>query len=760
MAEKYVIIHGHFYQPSRANPWLGVTLAQETAEPYNDWNEKIFSECYQPNAAARVLNSNGFTLDIVNNYEYISFDFGPTLVDWLKKTHAKTWSNVTEADRLSQKLLNHGNAVACTYSHTILPLDSPFLKKLDIQWGLKSFETSFGRKAEGLWLPETAVNEEVIDELITSGMKYVLLVSTQVSAAHPMGIKHEIDVSSGNIDPRYPYKIKTDKGEITAFIAHREMSQAISFENILFNSHATGDRIESAFSKSTHHDQVVTILSDGETFGHHQPFAERGLAHLLKYELPLRGIKVVNPGYLAEKSIGSWEIRIKDGKEKEGTSWSCAHGVDRWRDDCGCGKEPGTSQKWRAPLREAFDFLAKNVHSVFNSEIKKFIKEPEGAIADYPEIIDDYSLIDAFMEKHRSGGTLTFDEKRRVLMLFEMLKNTLFTFTSCGWFWANISGLEPVHNMACAARALDIYKGFSGENIEEKFLKILEKAPTNPPIENGRRVYERFVNPQKMSRYIYIAGCIIRKLALNPDKTETIDNPFWHIFINSSPNIVEAVVKSTEEKMHFDYTVTDGEFPYAINLKSGEFSGDFTISNVSPGARNLIMIEFWMKKIRELKNTYNTLLDYFLGFESVYRYFKKAIKEIEPVIAKVLMYQLIEIEEEHSTESIQVVKSLVQIVKEHNLNLDGFYTRECLRRSIDKELGRFIIGDFQNIEFLSVLFDIYFLISSRTMENIYHSIIFRKIKTDGDKIKSLTKAEKQFLVNICINFRISPALVI
>jgi len=758
MAERFVIFHGHFYQPPRMNPWLGKVLQQDSAEPLHDWNERIFTECYQPNTGARVLDDKGLTVDVVNNFEFMSFDFGALLADWFQKKHSFTWGKIKEADAAAKARLGAGNAIACAYSHTILPLDSPFIRKTDILWGLKAFEESFGRPAEAMWLPEAAVNCGVIDDLIEHNLKHVFLVSTQIQSARLIKGRHEIDLSSGSIDPRYPYKITTEKGSITCFVGHPEISQAVCFENILADSAKTADMIERSFSSKTHHDQVVTVLFDGETFGHHQPFAERGLAHLLKYELPKRGIKVVNPSYLQKLIPAEWEIKIKDGHEGEGTAWSCAHGLGRWREDCGCGKENNSTQEWRGPLRDAFNFIAEKTSGLYEKKIKDFLKEGDSALENYPRILENFSKTDEFISKFQNRE-LTFSEKQFVLKLFEMLRQTLFMFTSCGWFWAEISGLETVQNMAFAARAIEIYKELTGEDIELEFLKILEKAPSNADFSDGADVFKRLVAPQKESIFIFVAGAIMQEIASGQVRPQPLERACFHLFIDTGKKTAEFFKKITEEKMFFEYEIIAVDFPFEIKLMSGGETRNFTVDNIFGEARYNIMTDFWLKKIVELKETYNLLLDRYLEFEGVYRLFEKPIKEIEPVIAKVLMFQLLEIEEFSNLKKIQVVRSLVRLVKEHNLNLDGFYTRQCLQDALGKEISRFIAGDFSKIEFLNLLFEIYFLLSYREKENIYHNLIFNSIMEREGEISKLNEAQKKNLREICAAFRINPGTV-
>ncbi|MCD6413261.1 MAG: DUF3536 domain-containing protein [Elusimicrobia bacterium] len=761
MAERYVIFHGHFYQPPRNNPWLEDILRQESAAPYHDWNERIFYECYQPSSGARVINDSGYTVDIVNNFEYISFNFGPTLAEWLEKKFPDIWKDIVDGDRKSKKRLGWANAIACACSHTILPLDIPFLADVDIDWGLKVFEKTFGRRADAMWLPETAINEAIVNKLIDRNLKFVYLVPSQIQSANPINVKTKMDVSSGNIDPRYPYRIKTSRGEILAILAHKKISDEVAFENLLADSKTAADRIEGAFSEKTHHDQIITILCDGETFGHHQPFAERGLAHLLKYELPGRGIKVINGSYAVEKIPAAWEIRIKDGRVGEGTSWSCAHGLGRWKEDCGCGKENNNStQAWRGPLREAFEFLAGKTIPLFKKMIKNRFNGNE-VISDYALVLNDFSLIDEFISKHKKKE-LNFDEKKEILSVFEMLKYTLFSFTSCGWFWAEISGIEPVENMAFALRALEIYSRFSGEDIKESFLKILETAPSNiDRYKNGRCVWEQLVEPQKDSIYTYIGGVIAENLASESEKFKAIEKPNFRVFINRDEAIAEFFAKTTETKRVFRYKVSEPDFPFEIDLIENGTSEKrhFTIDNIFGEARYNIMVKFWINRIFKLKDTYTNLLDNYLEFENVYHCFCEPVKEIEPVIAKVLMFKLVEITRFHRDSEIPAVKSLVELVKENKLNLDGFYTRRILKESIERRLEKLRLGKFEKIDFLNILFDIYFFLPDRKKENLYHNTVFRAIIGNKTAVSKLNPETKKQIRTLCYTLRIDPDIV-
>src|SRR5690349_4859431 len=359
-----LIIHGHFYQPPRENPWTGIIEEQPSAAPFHDWNERIHSECYWPNSA--VTFSSGGQTQAINNYSHISFNFGPTLLSWLEQSHKPTYDRIITADRNSIARHNgHGNAVAQAYGHAILPLCNERDLRTQIRWGLADFRYRFGREAEAMWLPETACNERVLNALIEERMRYVILAPHQatiyrtangserdksIAAERP---RTDVDI----LDPSIPYRYssRTGDGSIAVFLYDGSTSRAIAFEHLLKSSPDLVD----AFVHSVDNKPMLNVATDGETYGPHFKFGDLCLAHALTREAPGRGFAITNYGAYLDQYLPEVEIEINNGPDGEGTSWSCPHGIGRWIRDCGCrtGGEADWDQAWRRPLRAALDFL-------------------------------------------------------------------------------------------------------------------------------------------------------------------------------------------------------------------------------------------------------------------------------------------------------------------------------------------------------------------------------------------------------------------
>ena len=511
---RFVVVHGHFYQPPRENPWLEAVEKQPGAAPYHDWNERIAYECYIPNANSRIKNiGTNKTIDLVNNYAYISFNFGPTLMSWYQKQFSEEYVWIIDADRASgEKNKGHGNAIAQVYNHVIMPLTGRRDQVTEVLWGIRDFEHRFKRKPEGMWLPETACNYATVKVLIEFGIKFIILSPAQAERIRKMGGKKWIDVSAGTIDTRKPYRLflknregKTVRGKhIDVFFYNMPLSQAVSFEDVLVDAKSFADRIESHFDPNDPAPQLMSIVTDGESFGHHRSFADMGLAYLLKYELPKRNIRVVNYASYLELNPPDWTVEIKTGKNGEGTSWSCSHGVDRWKDDCGCttSSRPGWDQRWRAPMRMALDKLRDELARIYEEEGGKIFKDPWTARNDYIDIILDRSpeKIEAFFKSHLKVK-LTHDVVVRGLSLLEMQKHSLLMYTSCGWFFAEISGTEAVQNILYAARAIQLARELTGKNLDGLFLPTLKEARSNlREYGDGWGVYEKLVRPSIVTK--------------------------------------------------------------------------------------------------------------------------------------------------------------------------------------------------------------------------------------------------------------------
>jgi hypothetical protein len=474
------IIHGHFYQPPREDPWTNQIEEQTSAHPYKNWNLRITKECYGANCYSRVLDNNGKIIDIINNYEYISFNFGPTLLSWLEKKCPDVYKKILEADRKSIELHNgHGNAIAQVYNHVIMPLQNYEDKKTQIIWGLKDFEKRFHRKSEGMWLAETAIDYETIDLLINFGIKYVILSPYQALRYRKIGEERWHDALKSTLPTNRHYKVKRENGEIAVFYYDKKLSTAVSFEHLLHSS----DNFANSIMHGRHENDLVVIATDGEIYGHHEPFGDMCLARLIReYHQILGKIKLMNFAEFLADNPPQYETEIYLGDDGLGSSWSCSHGVGRWYKDCGCntGGQPGWNQKWRGPLREGFNDLKKEIDKIYFNETLKYSQNPIDLRNDYIEyILSDYNNDGLQFLKRNIIHDIKEEDLSRLLKLLESQKYAMFMFTSCGWFFSEISGIETIQNMHYAYRAITLLDEKFHDGLINILENQLEKAESN-----------------------------------------------------------------------------------------------------------------------------------------------------------------------------------------------------------------------------------------------------------------------------------------
>ncbi len=494
--EKYVCVHGHFYQPPRENPWLEEIEVQDSAYPYHDWNAKISEECYGPNGTARMLDSDGKISRITNNYSKISFNLGPTILQWMQKRAPEKYAKILEADRISsQELEGHGAAIAQVYNHMIMPLSNSRDKKTQIIWGKRDFEFRFGRAPEGMWLAETAVDNETLDLLAANGILYTILAPRQAHLVREIGASEWNDVSDGRVDPKRPYKASLPSGaDITLFFYDGPVSQAIAFEQLLESGERFADRLMEAFSDDQDEPQLVHIATDGESYGHHHRHGEMALAYALDHIESSTPAKITNYGYYLSKYPPTYEAQIY-----ENSSWSCVHGIERWRSDCGCnsGGHGDWNQSWREPLRNALDWLRDAVADEFEQVAGSLVKDPWAARDGYVDIILDRSpaQIAKYIETY-ADRELTRDEEIKLLKLMEMQRHCMLMYTSCGWFFDELSGMETVQVIVYAGRVIQLAQDLFHNDYETEFLNLLEHAKSNiPDHQNGRVIYNKWVKP-------------------------------------------------------------------------------------------------------------------------------------------------------------------------------------------------------------------------------------------------------------------------
>jgi len=494
--ERYICIHGHFYQPPRENAWLESVEMQDSAYPYHDWNERVTAECYAPNTASRILDSEGYITQIVNNYAKISFNFGPTLLAWLEVNVPDIYQAILDADQESQAAFSgYGSAIAQAYNHMIMPLANRRDKYTQVLWGARDFEQRFKRKPEGMWLPETAVDLETMDILAEMGIRFSILAPHQARRVRQIGSDTWQDVANAAIDPTMAYKINLPSGRgLNLFFYNGPISRGVAFEDLLTSGENFAHRLAETFSKETARYQVVHIATDGETYGHHHRFGDMALAYALHHIKTEDLAQITNYAEYLEKHPPTHEVEIN-----EHTSWSCPHGIERWRSDCGCnaGRNPKWNQAWRAPLREAFDWLRDTLAPQYEAKAREFLKDPWAARDDYIGIILNRSPenIRGFLERHGTHE-LSKAEQITVLKLLELQRHTLLMYTSCGWFFDELSGIETVQVIQYAGRAVQLAQELFGDDIERNFLERLKMAKSNIRKHgDAHRIYDSFVKP-------------------------------------------------------------------------------------------------------------------------------------------------------------------------------------------------------------------------------------------------------------------------
>lgn len=494
--QKFVCIHGHFYQPPRENAWLEVVELQDSAAPFHDWNDRINFECYAPNTAARILNDQNEIVKIVNNYSRMSFNFGPTLLSWMEMADPDTYASILKADAKSMKRYGgHGSALAQVHGHLILPLANQRDKETQVIWGIKDFEHRFGRMPEGIWLAETAADTETLEVLAEQGIKFTVLAPRQAKAIRRIGDKNWHHLDHGAIDSRRPYLCRLPSGRtISLFFYHGDVAQGVAFEGLLNNGKHFANRLMGAFDFGEE-PQIVHIATDGESYGHHHKKGEMALADCLNTIAEWDGFDLTNYGQYLELFPPTYEVMIH-----ENSSWSCVHGVERWRSNCGCntGGRPDWNQSWRGPLRDTLDWLREQILPSFEKEASKLFKDVWAARNDYIQVLLDRSAesVDDFIKKH-AKKELNAGERSQLCRLMEMQRNAMLMYTSCGWFFDEVSGIETNQILQYANRAIYYARQTLNLDLHDEFLAKLTAIHSNVH-ENGAVSYRESVMPARV----------------------------------------------------------------------------------------------------------------------------------------------------------------------------------------------------------------------------------------------------------------------
>jgi alpha-amylase/alpha-mannosidase (GH57 family) len=496
MRTRFICIHGHFYQPPRENPWLEAVETQDSAHPYHDWNERITAECYGPNAASRILDARDRITKIVNNYAAISFNFGPTLLSWLEQREPDVYSAIIDADRMSSDRYGHGSAIAQAYNHMILPLANARDKITQVRWGARDFEARFGRLPKGMWLPETAVDVESLEALAGEGIEFTILEPHQAKQWRSIG---DTDWTTDPVDPTRAYRCNLPSGKsIAIFFYDGPISRAVAFEQLLARGENLAHRLLGAFDDQRKHPQLVNIATDGETYGHHHRYGDMALAYALDYVNENKLVRTANYAQFLAENPPAHEVEIN-----ENTAWSCSHGVGRWERDCGCSTgDSGWNQQWREPLRESLDWLRDECIAIFETVGARYLTDPWAAREAYIDVIldrNDDNVLN-FLNQWSAGTPAAGDAPQvHALELLEMQRNAMLMYTSCGWFFNDISGIETVQVLHYAARVIQLAEKLSGRSLELEFLRRVSRAQSNLPSHgDAKQIYERDVKGTRL----------------------------------------------------------------------------------------------------------------------------------------------------------------------------------------------------------------------------------------------------------------------
>ena len=499
MSHRYICIHGHFYQPPRESPWLEEIARQESARPFHDWNERVTKEAYAPNAFSRILDERGRIQRIVNNYARISFNFGPTLLRWMEKEAPETYGAILEADRRSaERFSGQGSAMAQAFGHMIMPLATSRDKGTQVHWGIRDFQHRFGRDPRGMWLPETAVDLETLDLMAAEGIEFTVLAPRQAQAVRGPGHDEWEGVEGERVNPGRGYRVALPSGrEIVAFFYDGGLSRAVAFERLLVDGAALAQRLLEAGGGRGTPDSLSHIATDGETYGHHHRHGEMALSYALQLMEDEPEVHLTNYGEYLDRHPPDWEARIV-----ENSSWSCAHGVERWRADCGCstGSHTEWRQRWRAPLREALDWLRDELASRYEEAAGERLDDPWGARTRYVDVIlnREPDNVHAFLDRE-ARHELDHPERVRTLQLLELQRNAMLMYTSCGWFFDDLARIETLQVLRYAARTLHLNEVLFGDDLSEEFLGRLARARSNvAALGTGADLYRNRIAPERV----------------------------------------------------------------------------------------------------------------------------------------------------------------------------------------------------------------------------------------------------------------------
>ena len=788
--EVFLTIHGHFYQPPRENPWLEAIELQDSALPFHDWNERINKECYNPNSVSKIVDSRNRILDVVNNYEYMSYNFGPTLLSWMEQFAPLTYERIIKADIESIAEHNgHGNAIAQVYNHIIMPLANEHDKETQIKWGIRDFEYRFGRKPEGMWLAETAVDDDTLRILEANGIKFTILSPYQADKFKKKGDKEWTDVSWGNIDPArsYKYNIKSAPGKsIDLFFYDGAISRSVAFDELLKDGNKFIKRLREGVSDCRDYSQLVNIATDGESYGHHTKFGDMALAYVLQIKAKEEGFTITNYAEYLANYRSDYEVDIK-----QASSWSCFHGVGRWKEDCGCstGGHPGWNQKWRKPLRDALDYLRDELVIIFEQEGPKYFDNVWEIRNKYIDVILDRNEMNVKkFQQENFKSDLSDEQKVHAMELLEIQRQAMLMYTSCGWFFSEISGIETVQIMKYAARAMQLATKFSNKDLETHFLEILSEAKSNIPEHGtGKDIFERFVKPSIVTTKQIASLWALSSLYQDFEDEESVycytikKEAYKKVQKGSSTFVVghiEIQSKITLQKSNVMFALmqySGGDFHCAIKEYSDDFEFNkiktnliktflmnplteiirsmdecfgkeyFTLKDIFIEERRKILQILLKGKLEKFSQTYQVMYDE--GKGSIYHLQGLGLKipdEFKISAAYALSHKFNDIVV-HSggfldDDSIQQAMDINYEAKKIDIQLDKTPSNKIFSKKIQQNINRLVHSfEIQQADVLLEIFDsinkLELQIDISEAQNIYFSKIYHKI---GDIIESGT----------------------
>jgi alpha-amylase/alpha-mannosidase (GH57 family) len=773
MSDRYLCIHAHFYQPPRENPWLEAIEVQDSAYPYHDWNERITAECYAPNSASRILDPTGRIDKIVSTYAKISFNFGPTLLSWMEHASRDVYDAVLEADRASmERYSGHGSAIAQVYNHMIMPLASRADKYTQVVWGIRDFERRFGRYPEGMWLAETAVDLDTLDVLAELGIKFTILAPHQARRVRRIGDGNWKNVGNAQIDPTTAYVQHLPSGRrINLFFYDGPVSRAVAFEGLLNNGENFARRLMSGFSDDRGRAQLMHIATDGETYGHHHRHGDMALAYALHHIETNNLARLTNYGEFLEQHPPAHEVEIQ-----ENTSWSCGHGVERWRGDCGCntGGHRDWNQQWRGPMREALDLLRDTICPKFTDVASELLKDPWAARNDYISLVLDRSPenITAFCQRNATRPYST-EDRIRVLKLLEMQRHAMLMYTSCGWFFDDLSGIETVQVLQYAGRAIQLAREvFNESNLEQAFLQRVEPARSNlAEYGSGRDIYEKFVRPAavdlvNVGAHYAISSLFQRRGGIAPTYCYSVARLDHHSFESGRARLAvgEALISSriTEEStcvtfgvLHFgDINLTAGVIPRCareryvslIDQSSGSFVkfdlprtvrlldryfGEMTYSlkSLFRDEQRRIVNTITNSILRDAEGAYRQIYDQHAPLIRFLFDLNLPLPRVLQLSAEFVVNGNLRREFDGEDWDVDRIRTLLGTARGENVQLDGAGLGYVIRKNLDREFARLLqapsdLGLLQKLEnAMALVRSLPFEVNLWKAQNTYYALL-------------------------------------